>query len=438
MLAPPGGGVPAAPPRVRLGSATAALRIPGFRRFWLGAICASTATWMLNLTVPLLLYQATGSALWAGLAAFSQFVPAMLGSPIGGVLADRYPRRTILFATQAVALGVAVLLAVLTTVGVTPTVLLLALVAVAGTANGVQTPAWQAMLPQLVPTAQLLNAVALNAMQANLARALGPVLATLVLSLSGPAATFVVAAGANIAMVVALATVRPATASQAPGGGTMRHRLASGLRYTRARSGLLVAIALAGLVSFVGTPVVQLAAVFAADVYRSGEVGVGLLASALGAGAVLGTVLLGRYGGRYRRSTLALIGVAAHGVAALALAAAPVLLLGVAAVLALGVSYLVVLSTANVAVQLLTADAYRGRVASLYWMAFAGGYPIGALVQGWLADLVGVRVAVAIAGGALLLVVAGLHRSRVLGALDGDNRGRSAQDQPQWTMLGER
>ncbi|WP_325049899.1 MFS transporter [Micromonospora radicis] len=211
----------------------AALGCRPFRAFWVGAVCASTATWMLNLTVPLLLYQATGRALWAGLGAFAQFVPAMLGSPVGGVLADRLPRRGVLAATQLVALVVAVVLALVSRAGTTAPLALLALVAAAGAANGVQTPAWQSLIPQLVPARHLLNAIALNAMQANLARALGPVLATAVLVRFGATAAFLVAAGANVLMLLALVLVRPRpTGARAP-GESMLARLRAGIRHTR-------------------------------------------------------------------------------------------------------------------------------------------------------------------------------------------------------------
>ncbi|MDG4798801.1 MFS transporter [Micromonospora sp. WMMD1082] len=420
VLVPPGGGVPTPPRRVRWAGAVAALGCPPFRAFWVGAICASTATWMLNLTVPLLLYQATGRALWAGLGAFAQFVPAMLGSPVGGVLADRYPRRAVLAVTQLVALAVALLLALLSRDGTASPLALLALVAAAGAANGVQTPAWQSLIPQLVPPRHLLNAIALNAMQANAARALGPVLATAVLVRSGSTAAFLVAAGANVTMLLALATIRPRTPAEPAPPEPMFARLRGGVRYTRRVPGLLVAVLLAGCVSFVGTPIVQLAAVFATDVYDAGTGGAGLLASGLGIGAVLGAVLLSVYGSGRRRSGVAGVALAVHGLATFALAAAPTLWLGFAAVVVLGTSYLAVLSTANVTVQVLAPDALRGRVASLYWMAFAGAYPAGALVQSWLADVIGVRWAVALTGLALGVVVVALRRRRLLDALDAD------------------
>ncbi|WP_341716259.1 MFS transporter [Micromonospora sp. FIMYZ51] len=419
VLVPPAGGVPTPPQRVRWAGAVAALRCPPFRTFWAGSVCASTATWMLNLTVPLLLYQATGRALWAGLGAFAQFVPAMLGSPVGGLLADRYPRRAVLAVSQAVTLLVALVLALLSRADAAPPAALLTLIALAGAANGVQTPAWQSLIPQLVPARHLLNAISLNAMQANLARALGPVLATAVLVRAGSTAAFLVAAAANVLMLLALAAVRPRPIQGPTSRRSMLARLRDGVRYTRRVPGLLIAVLLAGSVSFVSTPIVQLAAVFATDVYHAGTTGAGLLASGLGTGAVIGAVLLSVYGTGHRRARVAGLALTVHGLATLALAAAPTLWSGFAAVLLLGVSYLAVLSNANVTMQVLTPEALRGRVASLYWMAFAGGYPAGALVQSWLADLIGVRWAVALTGLALGLLVVWLRRRRLLEALDG-------------------
>jgi MFS family permease len=406
-----------------LRQAFAALRSRAYLRFWLGAIVASSGTWMQNVTVPFLLYQSTGRATWAGLGAFCQFFPSMLASPLGGVVADRYPRRLVLAACQAVALTVALALWVTVRLDLAEPAVLLGLVAVAGAANGIQTPSWQALLPQLVPRAQVLNAVALNAMQANAARAFGPTVAGLVLARYGAGTAFLINAVAYLALPIALATIRPR-----PTGvpGTDRDadqesaldRLAAGVRYTGGHTGLLLAITLTGLVSFVGTPVVQLAPVFAREVFRVGPSGYGVLAASLGVGAVLGSILLSAYGGRLCRSTVAAIAVGACGASALALAAAPTLALAAAAIVLLGVGYLVVLSTANTAIQLLAGARLRGRVLSLSWMAFAGAYPLGAVAQGWSTDLLGVRATVAIFGGLLLAALLMVGWQGRLRALD--------------------
>ena len=223
-------------------------------------------------------------------------------------------------------------------------------------------------------------------------------------------------------MLLALATVRSRSARGPASRQSVLARLRGGVRYTRRVPGLLIAVLLAGCVSFVGTPIVQLAAVFATDVYHAGTAGAGLLASGLGTGAVLGGVLLSVYGTDRRRSEVTAMALTAHGLATIALAAAPALWAGFAAVLLVGVNYLAVLSTAHVTVQVLSPDSLRGRVSSLYWMAFAGGYPAGALLQSWLADLIGVRWAVALTGVALSLLVASLRRRRLLDTLDGPPR----------------
>jgi MFS family permease len=387
------------------------LKRRAFRWFWVGALVSSSGTWMQNVTVPYLLYTSTGRASWAGLGAFSQFFPSMLLSTVGGVLADRIPLRRILITTQLVALGTALGLFLASRMGQATPVVLLGLVAVAGAANGIQTPSWQSLIPALVPRTELLNAVALNSLQANSARAFGPAVAGLVLARYGPEMAFLVNAASYLVLIAALVfVVRPPR----PPGPVVPEpalgRVAAGIRYTGRHPGLALAVGLTALVSFVGTPVVQLAPVFAREVFHVGEVGLGLLASGLGVGAVLGSVLLSACGDAYgddlSRSSVIRRAAIAHGLAAIGLGIAPSFPLAVASVVLLGVSYLAVLSTANVTMQLLVSESFRGRVLSQYWMAFAGAYPLGALIQGWLTDLIGVRLTMTAAGVVLLLTVA--------------------------------
>lgn len=418
-LVPNDGGGAANPPRARgLARSVQALRQRDFRRFWFGALVASSGIWMQNVTVPLLLYQRTGQATWAGLGAFCQFGPAMLASPIGGVAADRFSLRRLVIGTQSIALGVALALAALSAADATSPGVLLVLVAFTGTANGLQTPSWQGLIPHLVPRHQVLNAVALNAAQANIARALGPVLAGILLARQGPTAAFLANAGANTLMLVALATIRPARVHRTVVPGAVLRRVLAGVVYTRRHTGLLVAVGTAGLVSFVGTPVIQLAPVLTREVFDVGDVGYGLLVSSLGLGVVTGMVLVSILGEQLCRSSIIRLAVAVHAGGLIGLAIAPAFSVALAATFVLGIAYLAALSTANASVQVLVSEEYRGRVVSLYWMAFAGAYPVGALMQGWVADLAGSRTALAVGGALLLAALAVLAHRSALDALD--------------------
>jgi MFS family permease len=401
----------ALPPSRGLRHAFRALRHRDFALFLTGAFISSTGMWMQNVTVPYVLNEATGSATWVGLAGFAQFIPAMVMGPVGGTFADRFPRRRILLVSQSVAMVIAFALWLTVRDGQVDPGLMVALVAVGGIASGFGIPAWQSFVPELVPRESLLNAVALNSAQFNASRALGFLVGGISLHAFGPATAFLVNAVSYVAVLGALLVVHAGRAPEAAGSG---HAEAGGFRsalaYARRHHGLLLIIVTVGVVAFLGSPVVLLAPVFAREEFHVDEAAYGYLAAAFGIGATVGAVVLGAYGDGLRRSRLATAAIAVYGLALVAMGLTPLYAGGLVAMFVIGAGYLVVVSALNTTLQESVEPRFRGRVVALYFMAFTGGYPIGALLQGWLADQVGVRPVVAgaglvLAGYAALLVV---------------------------------
>jgi len=394
-----------------------ALRHRDFALFLTGAFISSTGMWMQNVTVPYVLNEATGSATWVGLAGFAQFIPAMVMGPVGGTFADRFPRRRILLVSQSVAMVIAFTLWLTIRDGQVDPGLMVALVAVGGIASGFGIPAWQSFVPELVPRESLLNAVALNSAQFNASRALGFLVGGVSLHAFGPAAAFLVNTLSYAAVLGALLVVHAGRAPEAAGAGPAEAGFRSALTYARGHSGILLTIVTVGVVAFLGSPVVLLAPVFAREVFHVNEAAYGYLAAAFGIGATVGAVVLGAYGDGLRRSRLATSAIAGYGLALLAMGLTPVYAGGLLAMFGIGAGYLVVVSALNTALQESVEPRFRGRVVALYFMAFTGGYPLGALLQGWLADQVGVRPVVAGAGlvlaayAALLVVRPGLAAS---------------------------
>jgi MFS family permease len=375
------------------------LRHRDFAVFLTGAFISSTGMWMQNVTVPYVLHEATDSAGWVGLAGFAQFIPAMIMGPVGGTFADRFPRRRILLISQSVAMVVAVALWLTVRDGQVDPGLMVALVAVGGIASGFGIPAWQSFVPELVPRESLLNAVALNSAQFNASRALGFLVGGLSLHVFGPATAFLFNAVSYLAVLGALLVVRAGRAPETGGAGPAEAGgFRSALAYARHHRGLLLTIVTVGVVAFLGSPVVLLAPVFARDVFHVNEAAYGYLAAAFGIGATVGAVVLGAYGDGLRRSRLATVAIGFYGLALVTMGLTPVYAGGLLAMFGIGAGYLVVVSALNTALQESVDPRFRGRVVALYFMAFTGGYPIGALLQGWLADLVGVRPVVAGAG----------------------------------------
>jgi MFS family permease len=413
-----------------------ALRYRDFALFWTGAFVSSTGMWMQNVTVPFLLHEATGSAGWVGLGAFAQFAPAMVMSPLGGSLADRHSRRTILLWGQAVSMLLAFALWLAVRGGEIRPGLLVAMVGVTGVVTGLVIPAWQSFVAELVPREVLLNAVSLNSAQFNASRAIGFMLGGLALYSAGPGFSFFVNGLSFLAVLGALAAIRcrplaPAdrvsvavTAEGVVVAGTPSAEAAPatfrlGLAYVREHPGLQLAVITVGVVMFLGGPVIQLAPVFARDTFGVDERAYGFLAAALGVGATAGSVVISAYGDGIRRSRMVIGSIVVYGMAVLGMAVTPTYAGGLAAMACIGVAYLAVASVLNTSIQLAVDDRYRGRVIALYVMVFTGAYPFGSLLQGLATDRFGVRAVVGVAGTALLAYAAVLaSKPAVVGTLD--------------------
>jgi MFS family permease len=414
--------------RPGLREAGAALRIPEFRRFWLGAVVSNSGTWMQNVTVPYVLFQLTGSATWVGLASFLQFLPALVTGPLGGTLADRYPRRTVLLVAQA-AMGVAAVgLWFLWASGSAAPWSITAVVAVFGAIAGTSIGAWQAFVSELVPRHLLLNAVTLNSAQFNAARAVGPALGGLVLGTLGPSWAFGLNAVSYLAVLAALASVHPAPVARSR-GRTVLGDLRETVAYVRTMPGIAACIVVVAALGFFGNPVFPLLAVFAEDVFSVSGFRYGMLGAALGVGGVLATPLVAGRGSAVARSRLAGGALGVYGAALVLFAVSPSFPFAVLFLLVAGGGYLTLSSTLNTTIQVQVVEQKRGKVLALYVMGLTSSYPIGSLVQGAIADVVSVRLVTAASGGVLLAVLAVLVRLGRLSALDDDPH--EVQDAPE-------
>jgi predicted MFS family arabinose efflux permease len=398
--------------------AARAFRHRDFTIFWLGALASNTGSWVQNLAVPYVLYEVTESAFWVGLATFTQFVPVMLLGPLAGSIADRFDRRKVLLTTQCLMALAAFALWAAWAGGVRSPGAILALVALAGVFGGINIPSWQSFVNDLVPRDDLLSAVTLNSLQFNAARALGPGIAGILLASLGPSWAFFLNGVSFVFVVAALVAVRnrQVKLETALSGGFLR-QFRRALAYTRGQPGILVGIVVAVLVGGLGNPVFQFTVVFAAEVYDVGPLGLSLLNVSLGLGAVLAAPLVS--GWDVTRANLVRWGLLVYGGAIVAFALAPVYVVGLLALVVVGGGFLIVISSTNTSVQVIVADHMRGRVMALRIMAFTGAYPLGALLQGSISDLVGARPTVA-GAGLILVAAAGVLalRPRLLHRLD--------------------
>lgn len=409
---------PAARPGLR--EAGAALRIPEFRRFWFGAIVSNSGSWMQNVTVPYVLFQLTGSAAWVGLASFLQFLPALVMGPLGGSLADRHARRSVLLVAQSMLGLVSIALWLLWASGAAQPWSITALVAVLGAVSGLSIGAWQAFVSELVPRHLLLNAVTLNSAQFNGARAVGPALGGLVLGTLGPSWAFGLNAVSYVAVLGALLSLRPAPVTKAPGTTGVLGELRDTVAYVRRMPGIAACVLVIIAMGFFGNPIFPLLAVFAEDVFGVSGLRYGILGAALGAGGVLATPLVAGRGSALARSRLVGWALGTYGTALLLFALAPVFAAAVGFLVVAGGGYLALSSTLNTTIQVQVDEERRGKVLALYVMGLTGSYPVGALVQGALADVVSVRLVTATCGVVLLLTLVRLLATGRLRTMDAD------------------
>ena len=394
-----------------------AFRHRDFAIFWTGALFSNTGTWVQNLTIPYVLYQLTGSAFWVGFAAFAQFIPVMVLGPIAGSIADRRDRRIVLLCTQSAMAVAALGLWAVWASGIRNLAVILLLVAASGVLAGINIPSWQAFVNDLVPRQDLLSAVTLNSLQFNASRAFGPAIAGLLLATLGATWAFLVNGVSFVFVLVALLLVRtrPPVRTTPMSGGFVR-QFTRAIRYTRTQPGIVVGMTAAVLVGVLGNPIQQFTVVFAADEFVVGPLGLAFFNVAIGLGAVIAFFLVSGWDNVVTKGRLVQWAMLAYGGAVVAFALAPTYAVGFAALIVVGGGFLAVISTTNTAVQTIVADHIRGRVMAVRIMAFTGAYPIGALVQGWIADRVGARPTVA--GAGILLVLAALWFASRPGLLD--------------------
>jgi MFS family permease len=391
----------------------AAFTYRDFRVQWFGACSSSIGTWTQITAQNWLVLSLTGSAFFLGLDAFLQQLPIMLFTLIGGVLADRRDRRRTLLASQYVQMSTAATLGLLVYFDVVKIWHILLLSFTTGLAQSFGGPAYQALIPSLVDKKDLPNAVALNSIQFNVARVLGPLLFgwTLWLAAKGGlndqksmALCFIVNALSFLVVIYALLSLRVKHIPPAH-THTMRDELQTGLSYVKHHGSLVALIVLAATTTFLGFAVLTFLPIFAQRVFHEGAGTYSHLLAFSGAGSVVGALVVAWLGKFKRMGLTALVMQAIYGAFILAFAMSRLLWVSDILLFLTGVALMVVFSTVTSLIQLIAPNEMRGRVMSIYMVAFRGGMPLGSLVSGYFATYLGAPMVIGI-NGVLLVVVA--------------------------------
>ena len=383
----------------------AALAYRDFRVLWLGACTSSIGTWMQKVAQAWLVLELTDSAWYLALDTFVGEVPLLLFTLIGGVVADRMDRRKLLLISQVIQMSSAFTLAFIVWADAVTIWYILALSFVSGCAQAFGGPAYQSLIPSLVAKDHLPNAIALNSIQFNIARVIGPLLAGATLHAFGMVSCFTLN---GISFLVVIGSLLSLHVRHRPLGTGRRHmldELKGGLAYVRDEKSLLALTLLAFSTTFLGIPLLTFLPLVARNVFQQGVGGYSEMMAFSGFGAVAGAIVVAWLGRFRHMGVTSLLIQLVFAALVVAFAASRVLWVSQLLLVGTGATLIVAMSLVTSLVQLIAPNELRGRVMSIYMVAFRGGMPLGSLVSGKIADVWSAPVALTI-DGVLLAAVA--------------------------------
>jgi MFS family permease len=372
---------------------------------WLANIVSTTGTWMQRVAQNWLVLTISGSAFYLGLDGFLGELPILLLTLVGGVIADRHDRRYLLIGSQAIQLTCAFMLFALVYFDVVRIWHVLALSFTTGIAQAFGGPAYQSLVPSLVPRRDLPNAIALNSIQFNLSRILGPLIAGVTLAAFGMAVCF----GLNglsflfvIAALLALRFEHPVQTAHKP----ILEEMRTGLKYVAARPSLVTLTVLGFLATFLGLPMQTLLPVIVREVFGQGVDGYSRMMACSGAGAVAGALVVAWKGRYAHMGRMALMMQGLFGLLVLAFSFSRVLPISYVLLFLSGMTMIILTSTLVSLAQLIAPDDMRGRVMSIFMVAFRGGMPLGSLAAGSLASVATAPIVLTTSGVLLMILSA--------------------------------
>jgi MFS family permease len=385
----------------------AALRHRNFRLFWSGQLISLIGTWMQSTGQAWLVLQLTNSALALGLVGALQFIPVLLFSLFGGVLADRFPKRKVLLITQTSAAIEAAILGLLVLTGMVQLWHVYVFAVLLGITNSIDMPTRQAFVAEMVGRDDLPNAIALNSSLFNMARIVGPGVGGLMIAWLGEAPLFLLNAISFIPVLLGLTMINPKQLHTPARKGNPQDKvsqpgtfqsLREGLRYILRTPAIFLIIAVVGAVSLFGINFNVTLPLFATEVLHSGPAGFGFLSSAFGFGSLISALWLA-----WRNTkpgiTQILRGAIAFGVLQMIFALSHWYWLAVLLIATVGFAQIAFTATANAALQTISPNHLRGRIMSVYMLFFTGSIPLGNLFIGGLAHTFSTPIAILVGSG---------------------------------------
>ncbi len=380
-----------------------ALRHRNYRLYFAGQLISLTGMWMANTAQPWLVYQMTGSPLYLGIVSFSSSIPALTLSLWAGVIVDRVPKRRLLLLTQMAAMLNAFALAVDIFSGWAQPWHIVIFAVIQGVINAFDAPARQAFVFEMVGREDLTNAVALNSAAFQIGRIFGPTLAGILLALVGPAWCFLLNGFSFLALIFGLNRMevrdQPGESKRAPALKQLREGLSYIWRDQTLRT-LFGMVAVANIFAFGYSALLP---AFARDVLDAGPAGLGFMGAAVGAGALIGALIVARYGGSGRTGAILTLGNILMPLMVIAFALSRSYSLSLIILFFAGMSFMLQNTATNTLIQMTAPDALRGRIASVQALIFFGLFPLGALMAGFIAEHWGIPAGAGF-GGSMALI----------------------------------
>ncbi|MCC6178878.1 MAG: MFS transporter [Chloroflexi bacterium] len=375
-----------------------ALTYRDFRLIFFGQAISAIGSWMQMIAQGWIVYELTGSSFYLGLVAFARALPVFGFSLVGGTVADRADRRTVIAMANSVVAVLSLLLGILIWTQYVAVWHIIAVSFLSGLAFSFEVPCRQALVTDLVERKDLVSAVGLNSVAFNTAAVIGPALASLLILVTDEGALFMLNGVSYVAVVISVMMIRPVQ-SAPPSKGSLLDSMLNGLRYVWKTPELLALVGLMAVTSLLARPYNQLLPVFASDILQIGVAGLGALTGAAGAGALVAALLVAALGTfKHRGLVVALSGVLFGAVLVVfALSTSPAVSLAACAVLGFCSTFSSI--SANTMLQAYSSARMRGRVMGLHGLTMMGIMPLGTMLEGSLGSVVGVPAVLLLGGG---------------------------------------
>jgi MFS family permease len=397
-----------------------ALRHRNFQLFFSGQMISLTGTWMQNIAQDWLVYKLTGSALLLGTVAFMNQIPVLILAPLSGIVADRFNRHRVVIFTQASAMILALLLAILTLSGLVRVWEIMVLATLLGVVLAFDVPARQSFLMDMVGRNDLLNAIALNSSMFNAARLIGPAIAGLLVAWIGEGWCFFANGVSYLAVIAGLLLMKLDAPTPHPSTSSAFEHILEGFRFARRTAPVFTLLVMLGVVSVMAMPFPVLMPIFAATILHGGALSLGLLVGAIGLGALAGSLALASKRRIQGLGKWVWVSSVMFGGSLILFAMSRQLYLSLLLLVPAGFGMMTQMGATNTLLQVMSPDQLRGRVMALYSMMLIGVTPIGAFLGGALAGKIGAPLTVGIGGAACL--ASGILFARRLSSIRGEAR----------------